>query len=768
MSTDRPANWHAAARGSNPIRYQLRWLAVIRIGGLVIFATLALAALFQIKVNGPLHRKIALSSDLIANYVAPSESLLEPALICARLAATPEQGLRDRYARSLQVFESEFHRQYAQYMIRVPEGELKTLMRGEALETAEEYFSQAAKLIALVNQGRREEARALLVKQMNPLYERHAAAVDRIVIRAREEAHATEAEAARSVGFFTAAMIAIGGLNVIALSALTWVISGGIARQADALILAEESRRHHAQLLESVLSSMAEGVVTLDGSGKVIVWNREAERLLGARPFEYNASAWAESIGIYLDDGVTLCSTETSPLYQAMRGREAHVELLIKNPLNLADVWIEANAMPIRDRTGAVNGCVSVFRDTTDRKRIEAALRATEAESSRSLGFTRLLLEASPAFIVSIGPGGRTATANVAFLDRFGYTLTEVVGQEYLEMFVPEEDRPRLRDVFQQIVSSGLYTQNESWVIGKSGERFLVEWRGRPVAGADGRIDVFVCVGVDITERRRDEESRRDAYDELERRVVERTAELVMAREAAESADRLKSAFLATMSHELRTPLNSIIGFTGILLQGLAGELNAEQEKQLGMVQVSSRHLLALINDVLDISKIEAGQLQLRAEPFNLKDSIENVIRSVEHLAEAKGLEVSSTVDSSVGMVTGDSRRVEQVLLNLLSNAIKFTEKGAVSVNCTIENGQFAARVRDTGIGIAAQDLAQLFRPFRQIDSGLGRQREGTGLGLSICRKLAQLMGGTISVESVAGQGSTFTFCFQHGQEGYK
>jgi signal transduction histidine kinase len=227
--------------------------------------------------------------------------------------------------------------------------------------------------------------------------------------------------------------------------------------------------------------------------------------------------------------------------------------------------------------------------------------------------------------------------------------------------------------------------------------------------------------------------------------------------EKAKAADRIKSAFLATMSHELRTPLNSIIGFTGIMLQGLAGPLNPEQKKQMTMVQNSSRHLLALINDVLDISKIEAGQLDLSIASFELKPSVEKTVKLVMPLAEKKGIDLRLDIADDVGVITTDQRRMEQVVLNLINNAVKFTEKGQVHISCRNGKDQFILSVSDTGIGIREEEIPKLFQPFHQIDTGLTRKYEGTGLGLSICRKLVDLMGGTIHVESIWGQGSTFT-----------
>lgn len=243
----------------------------------------------------------------------------------------------------------------------------------------------------------------------------------------------------------------------------------------------------------------------------------------------------------------------------------------------------------------------------------------------------------------------------------------------------------------------------------------------------------------------------------LEKLVLDRTTELRKALEQAKEADRIKSAFLATMSHELRTPLNSIIGFTGVLLQDLAGPLNPEQRKQLSMVQGSSRHLLALINDVLDISKIEAGQMKVTRELFDLGGTIAHVVESIRPQALKKGLALKVDIAPGIGAWTSDSRRVEQIILNLLYNAVKFTDRGEVSLKASIEQGRLRLSVADTGIGIKAEDLALIFQPFMQVDAGLTRRHEGTGLGLAICRRLADLLGGEIHAESEFGKGSVFT-----------
>lgn len=332
----------------------------------------------------------------------------------------------------------------------------------------------------------------------------------------------------------------------------------------------------------------------------------------------------------------------------------------------------------------------------------------------------------------------------------------------------------RMQDVWPRIEQSRVFAlirccmeekrpfHEETEFVFPDGQKGWFDVRGQSVPEG-------VCLlSIDITERHEAETALRELNESLELKVIERTTELQAALVRAEAADRLKSAFLATMSHELRTPLNSIIGFTGILLQGLAGALNAEQSKQLGMVRSSARHLLELINDVLDLSKIEAGQLEVRAVRFDLRSSIERVTATVKPMADTKGLTLTAIVSPAVGAMESDQRRVEQILLNLLNNAIKFTDHGSVTLTAELLHGfqptpesapQAAVKVcvSDTGIGIKPGDLGALFQPFRQIDNGLTRVHEGTGLGLAICRRLTKLLGGDISAASEFSKGSAFT-----------
>jgi len=340
------------------IRHQLNWMAFIGIFGLLIFGAVAFTALFQVEVNGPLYRTISLSNNLIADYVPPSESLLQPARICAEITDAPDQESRLRYEAALKSFEVEYNRQYANYMARVPEGGLKGTMRGEAHDTALEYFRLADQVISLANQNHVDAARTLLVSTMNPLFDRHSAAVDQIVVRARAEARESEASAARSVRLYTAAMIALGLLVLITVGTLSLVIAREIGAQTDMLVRSEESRTQQAQLLESVISSMAEGVVAVDVGGNFKIWNGEVERLLGPSPKRFD-DFWASRIGLYLPDGITLCPPERSVLFQAIHGSEAHAEFILKNPRDKSNRWIEVSARPIKDASGTTAGAAS-------------------------------------------------------------------------------------------------------------------------------------------------------------------------------------------------------------------------------------------------------------------------------------------------------------------------------------------------------------------------------------------------------------------------
>ena len=234
--------------------------------------------------------------------------------------------------------------------------------------------------------------------------------------------------------------------------------------------------------------------------------------------------------------------------------------------------------------------------------------------------------------------------------------------------------------------------------------------------------------------------------------------ELESANRELEAASRHKSEFLANMSHELRTPLNAVIGFSEVLLQRMFGELNAKQEEYLQDIYASGQHLLSLINDILDLSKIEAGRMELELADFDLPTAIENALILVRERAGRRGIALHQAVDLPLGPIRGDERKIKQVLLNILSNALKFTpEGGRIDVRARLADGMAEISVADTGVGIAPEDQEAVFEEFRQVGTA-DKKVEGTGLGLALSRKFIELHGGRIWVQSQVGVGSTFTF----------
>lgn len=243
------------------------------------------------------------------------------------------------------------------------------------------------------------------------------------------------------------------------------------------------------------------------------------------------------------------------------------------------------------------------------------------------------------------------------------------------------------------------------------------------------------------------------------RRIKETENDLILAKIVAESANRAKSDFLATMSHEFRTPLNSVIGFSDLMISGSAGEMTYLQTKFLGNISASGKHLLSLINNILDLSKIEANKMELNYEIFSVENTFSHIKMLVSPLADKKGVIVEYSLDEDLTNICADIVRFKQIFFNLVSNAIKFTPKGGkVTISGTIVEDRVRFSVKDTGIGISKEDIGKLFHPFTQLDSATNRQYEGTGLGLSLVKRFVELHNGTIWVESEPGEGTTFTF----------
>ena len=528
--------------------------------------------------------------------------------------------------------------------------------------------------------------------------------------------------------------------------ALDQIVSDEARQRADqvrkhAEALADQEQRFASNLVEAM-----PGIFYLyDENGQFLRWNRNFEAVSG-----YSASeiATMRPVEFFTGSDQQLLARRIAEVFE--KG-EASVEASFVTKAGRALPYLFTGRRIVFE---GVPCLVGVGVDISERIRAQEALSKSEQryrstldstlEGCQLLGFDWRYLYLNPAAAI------QNRRPNLELL---GKTMTESW---------PGIEATNIFRVLRRCMEERIALHEETEFPFPDGTTGWFDVRTQPVPEG-----IFV-LSIDISERKQAEAALKELNEALERKIAHRTQELAVAKERAEAADRIKSAFLATMSHELRTPLNSIIGFTGMILQELPGPLTAEQAKQLGMVQGSARHLLELINDVLDISKIEAGQLEVRLAPFDLRASVDRVISSVSPMAAKKGLAIHVELPDAMGPIESDRRRVEQILLNLLNNAIKFTDRGVVALAVAIEDDVDAAAgdvvrkvaridVTDTGIGMREEDLSQLFQPFRQIDSGLQRQHEGTGLGLAICRRLSSLLGGTIHAQSTAGQGSVFT-----------
>jgi len=410
--------------------------------------------------------------------------------------------------------------------------------------------------------------------------------------------------------------------------------------------------------------------------------------------------------------------------------------------------WLRWEVRPWHDEDERIGGIMIFSEDITERKRTEAALRESEEKF-------RILAETSVAAIF-VFHGEQLRYANPAATTISGYANDELLNLRFWDIIHPEfRELVRQRGLARQR-DEMIPTRYEVKILTKEGDERWVDFggglmmfEGKPAA---------IGVAFDITDRKLAEEALHKAYDELEIKVAERTNELMEANIKLKEVDRLKSEFLATMSHELRTPLNSIIGFTGILLQGLSGEINEEQRKQLSMVYGSAKHLLNLINDILDLSRIESGKVEVSMQRFMIKDVVSEVAHSLAPMISQKGLRLITEILDEPLEIFSDRKKVFQILLNLVNNAVKFTERGEIRTACKADHNNLEVTVSDTGVGIKKENMKLLFEAFRQIDGTSQRRYEGAGLGLHLCQRMVTLLGGRIWVESEYGKGSRFTF----------
>jgi len=472
----------------------------------------------------------------------------------------------------------------------------------------------------------------------------------------------------------------------------------------------------------SLIESNIDALMTIDPKGVITDASEQMEKLAGCTRVELIGSPFKQHFtdSARAEEGLRQVLSE---------GRVSNYDLTVRSKDGKETV-VSYNAAIFNDRDGRLRGVFAAARDVSERKRAESHCHG--------------LLESAPDAMVIVSPDGRILLVNSQTEKMFGYHRDELLGQ-LVELLVPKwlqincavHNRSGIQDPSGQPENAS----QELFGMRQDSTEFPIEIRLNPL-----ETEEEILVIRDITERKR-----------VERAIQERN-------DGLEKANRTKDRFLASMSHELRTPLNAVIGFTGTLLMRLPGPLNDEQEDQLLTVERSANQLLSLINDLLDLARIESGNVELNLVPVPCCSVIDEVIDALKPMADSKQLELTSLVSDQNVTVQTDSRALTQILLNLTTNALKFTDHGEVRIGLTqhFDNGVVTEiSVSDTGVGIRPEDQNKLFNAFQQVGGKRRFLHQGTGLGLYVSQKLANLLGGRISVRSEPDKGSTFTLAIR-------
>lgn len=482
----------------------------------------------------------------------------------------------------------------------------------------------------------------------------------------------------------------------------------------------------HRLLVESVEDY---AIFVLDPSGYVLTWNPGAERL---KQYTEDEIVGEHFSVFYPPDAIESGHPAYELAIAEAQGRyEEEGWRLRKDGTRF---WAQVTITVMRDPDGATVGFGKVTRDLSERREAEETLRASEERF-------RLLVQSVKDYgIFMLDPEGHIVSWNLGAERIKGYTEEEITGRHF-SVFYPEEDRGKPEYELRVAAAEGRF-EDEDWRIHKDGSRFWANVIITALRDESGELVGFAKVTRDLTVRR-----------QAEQRAIEDARNLAR----LEAANRAKSEFMAGISHELRTPLHAILGYAELLAEGVFGELSEAQRVPMERIRASQRHLAKMVNDLLDLAKLEAGHFEYDFAPFGLADVVADVAAMVEPLALSRNITVEWPDGDATVVAMGDRTRVEQIVLNLVTNAVKYTSPGGwAAVRYGLRDGHAVLEVSDDGPGIAPEFHEAIFEPFKQVGGENGRQ-DGSGLGLAISRDLARGMNGGLAVRSTVGEGSTFT-----------
>jgi PAS domain S-box-containing protein len=496
-----------------------------------------------------------------------------------------------------------------------------------------------------------------------------------------------------------------------------------------------EQARLQSQLVDqqaynrSLIEASADALFAIAPDGVITDVNEEATRLTGYSRKHLINSAFA--------DYFTEPRRASAGVQQTLEQRRVLGYELVLITRQNRRIAVSFNAGVFSDAAGKQLGILAAARNITQQKELEQQLRDQQF-------YSRSLIESNIDALMTTDPLGIISDVNQQMEALTGHTREELIGSPFKTYFT---DPDRAEEGIRLVLKEGNVTNYELTARSKAGRETVVSYNATTFADRDGKLQGVFAAARDVTERKR-----------FEQTLQEKTMEM-------ENANLAKDRFLANMSHELRTPLNSIIGFAGTLLMKVKGQLSPGQEKQVQNISNSGKHLLLLINDLLDLAKIESGKVELKMEPISCQSVIQEVTNTLLPMAEGKGLKLIFKMPPQDLTMRTDRRSLSQILLNLTYNAIKFTPKGEVRIELRRGSGDGHARtefsVVDTGVGIKPEDQNKLFQAFTQVDTSSTRRHEGTGLGLHLSKKLAELIGGRIAFQSEYGKGSEFSVVFE-------